>query len=154
MTYHYSPDQELSQGDILRRVRVIINIVGGENLAPKFGESIIIVISRDCEIDKPLTTSNSVLVARIARLSSQSERMRDLVRENRVLNAFYLPADGQLMEESYIDWRTLQQVSKQILHNLRIRQEHYKCTLDKKFVIASLTGLRDFLTEPEDTNDK
>lgn len=150
MTYYYSPNNELSQGDILRRIRVITNVVGRANNEPRYGESSIVIISHDCEIDKPLTIANSVLVARIARvLSQKSERIQENIRNNELLNTFHLPAEGQLMEESYIDWRTVQQTSKEMLKQLRNQQEYYRCTLDEKIIIASLVGFRDFLTNVE-----
>ena len=68
MTYHYSPEGKLSQGDIFHRVKVITNIIGGANNSPKYGERNIIIITRNCEIDK---APDSVLVAKLVRVSSQ-----------------------------------------------------------------------------------
>jgi len=154
VTYHNSPDGKLSQGDIFRRVRVITNIVGGTNNGPKYGESNIVVITRSCEIDKD---PNSVLVARIARLKSQSERIRGLIRgdgEKVIVNAFYLPPGDQLMEESYVDWRTLQPLSKEMMEQLRLNQDYYKCTLDEEMRKACLESFIVFFTKPEDEENQ
>lgn len=146
MTYHYSLDKKLSQGDILRHIRVIANTVGGENNGPKFKESNIIVITRNCEIDK---SPNSLLVARIARLSSQTEYFRNNIRKGEVLNAFFLPDDGEFMEESYIDWRTLQPVNLESLKMLRVQEKYYRCSLNEVMLEACLGGFIEFFTKPE-----
>ena len=68
MIYRHSPDDELSQGDIIRHVKVIVNIRDTETHQPKNDASNIIVLSRNCEISKPPkveTGTNSVLVARV-----------------------------------------------------------------------------------------
>lgn len=65
MTYYSSPDGKLSQGDILRHVRVITSYTNRTGNDPKYGEANVIVITRGCEIDK---ASDTVLVARIVRL--------------------------------------------------------------------------------------
>jgi hypothetical protein len=147
VTYHYSQDGKLTQGDILRHIRVISNIIEAENNGFKFKESNIIVITRNCEIDK---SPNSVMVARIARLSSQTARMQNRIREGEVLNAFFLPSDGQFIEESYIDWRTLQPVSVKTLRTLRVQKEYYRCSLNEVLLEACLGGFIEFFTRPEE----
>jgi len=37
--YHFSPDDELSQGDIIRRVRVMIDVSKSETSLPDYRES-------------------------------------------------------------------------------------------------------------------
>jgi len=148
VTYNFSPHKKLSQGDILRHIRAIANVVGGEGNGPKYKESNIIVVSRNCEIDKG---TNSVLVARLARLKSQREEFRGVVRAGEVLNAFYLPSEGPLMdEESYIDWRTLQQISKEELMKMRYQLGCYRCSLGEIMLKACLGSLIEFFTKPEE----
>lgn len=149
MTYHYSPDNELSQGDIIYPVRVITNIVGAEADRPKYKDSTIIVITRNCEISKPVSGANSVLVARVKKLSPESESFQSHIRNGAVLNAFYLPHDGIFEVESYVDWRLLQQVSKETLYKLRTRRESYKCSLDEEMLKACLGHLWVYLIKPE-----
>jgi hypothetical protein len=149
VTYHYSPDNELSQGDIIYPVRIITNIVGAEVDRPKYKDSTIIVINRNCEISKPVSGANSVLVARVKKLSFESEDFQRYIRNEDVLNAFYLPRDEKFMEESYADWRTLQQVSKKTLYTLRAQRESYKCSLDETMLKACLGHLWVYLIKPE-----
>ena len=150
MTYRYNLNNKLSQGDIFRGVRVITNVVGAENNGPKYDESNIIVISRNCEIDKPLEASNSVLVARVRKLSSQGKRFQGYIRDYEILNAFYIPSDDQFLEECWVDWRTLQPTNKDKLYRYRSQQDFYKCTLDDTMLKACLGHLYVFLSKEEE----
>jgi len=155
VTYCYDLSGKLSQGDIFRRVRVIKNIVGNKDNAPEYKDSAIIVITRNCEIDRSLTEANSVLIARVRELVSQSSpRFRDLIREGSVLNTFYLPAGEGSSKESYIDWRSLQPFSKSHLYELRNRSESYRCTLTGDLLKSCLGGLLIFLTKSENEEDE
>ena len=100
MTYSFSPDEPLSQGDILRHVKVIVNVRDGETNSPKYDLSNIIVLSRNCEIDKPVdasTNTNSVSVARVIRLSSlHSSSLQGNIKNKNVINTHFLAADGEI----------------------------------------------------------
>ncbi len=141
MTYYYSPDDELSQGDIIRHVKVVINVNDAENNLPSYNESQIVVISRNCEISKPsviTTRTNLVLVAILSSVSSAPVGLQGYLRKNRVVSASYLPRQEKLMEEDcYIDWRTLQAVDKDNLYSLRTQADSYRCTLEKEQFIGS-----------------
>jgi hypothetical protein len=149
VTYKYLPDNELSQGDIIYPVRVITNIVGAEADRPKYKVSTIVIINRNCEISKPVSAANSVLVARIKKLSYESESFQRHIRDEDILNAFYLPSEGRFEEESYVDWRTLQQVNKATLYTLREQRENYKCSLDEEMLKACLGHLWFYLIKPD-----
>ena len=153
MTYSYSLGSDLSQGDILSRVKLIVNVNDPENNGPKYGSSHVIVLSRNCEIDKPIKFSsgtNSVLVARVIRLALAPPNSRGYIKENRVLNAFFLPGDNDYIDDCYIDWRTLQPTGKGNLLALRSQSEYYKCTLKKQVLEDCFESLFIFLTKPED----
>lgn len=95
MIYSFSPDERLSQGDILRGVKIVVNVCDPETNAPKYNDSHIIVLSRNCEIDKPIkvsTGTNSALVARVIRLASIHSSLQGDIRKNRIVNAFFLLA--------------------------------------------------------------
>jgi hypothetical protein len=150
--YRHSPDDELSQGDILRHAKLVVNVNDPEISGPKYDYSNIIVLSRNCEIDKPIKTSsgtNSVLVARVVRLSAAPAGSQDYIRKNRVVNAFFLPAHDEYLEDCYVDWRTVQPVDKGDLCTLRSQSEFYKCTLEEKTLEDCFESLFIFLRKPE-----
>lgn len=151
MTYHNSPDGKLSQGDILHHVTILKNIVNRSGNDAKFGEANVLVITRNCELDKP---NNIIFVARINRLAGQDAFFQRVVRgetDEEVVNTFHLPPDGQLMqEESYVDWRTLQPADKAIMKQFRRQQDHYVCTLDEEMRTRCLESFIVFFTKPDD----
>ncbi len=156
MIYRVSLGEKLSQGDIIRGVKVVVNVSDPENNLPKYDGSHIIVISRNCEIDKPIkisTGTNSVLVARVIRLSSAPQGAQGYLRANRVVNAFFLPGQVGFMEDCYIDWRTLQPVDKSNLYALRSQTQNYRCTLEKEVLEACLDSLFIFITKPDDEDN-
>ena len=126
----------------------IINRTGNDS---KYGEANIIVITRNCEIDK---SSDTVLAARVIRLSGQAQHIQRLIRgdgDEVIVNAFYLPSDSELIqEECYVDWRTLQPLSKEMLKQLRHQQGCYRCTLGEEIRKACLESFIVFFTKPED----
>ncbi len=151
MIYSFSPDERLSQGDILRGVKIVVNVCDPETNAPKYNDSHIIVLSRNCEIDKPIkvsTGTNSALVARVIRLASIHSSLQGDIRKNRIVNAFFLPR-SEYIEECYVDWRTTQPVDKSNLMVLRSQNESYKCTVGKELLEDLFESYFVFLTKPE-----
>ncbi len=150
MTYSFSPDERLSQGDILRGVKLVVNVHDPEINAPRYDDSHIIVLSRNCEIDKPIkasTGTNSVSVARVIRLIPTSPGLGD-IRKNRIVNAFFLPG-SEYIEECYVDWRTTQPVDKSNLMVLRSQNGNYKCTVEKEVLEDLFESYFIFFTKPE-----
>jgi hypothetical protein len=148
--YQFSPDDELSQGDIIRRVRVMIDVSNAQTSLPDYSESNIIVMTRNCEISKPpnaTTGTNAISVVRLIRLAAAPKGLQGDIRKNRVVSAFYLPEQEDLMEECYIDWRTVQPIDKSYLYTSR--SQHYKCTVDREQFMACLEGYFVFLTKPD-----
>lgn len=153
MIYHYSPEEKLSQGDIIRHVKVVVNIRDDKTLQPKHDTSNIIILSRDCEIDKPPRAevgTNSVLVARVIPLAAIEKGLQGNIRRNRVFSAFYLPKHEEFMdEECYVDWRTFQQIDKSYLHILRSEAGYYRCTVEKEHFKLFLVSLLAFFKPDE-----
>jgi hypothetical protein len=148
--YRSSPDEELSQGDIIRSVRVLIDVNGAESHEPLYGLSNIIVMSRNCEISKRsanVPSTNSVLVARVVRLSAAPQNLRGDIKRNRVESIHYLPEQDDLMEECFIDWRSFQPIDKMNLYKLR--EQNYKCTLEKTYFQDCMEDFFLFLTKPD-----
>lgn len=148
--YCNSPDGKLSQGDMFRNVKILVNITNRSGTDAKYGIANIIVITRNCEIDK----HDTVLVARVIRFAGQTPQFQSKVRgdgDEAVVNAFYLPPDGQFIpEECYINWRTLQPVDRETLKQARYQQDHYLCTLDEKMRSDCLDSFNFFFTKPEE----
>jgi len=65
------------------------------------------VLTHDCEIDKPGGTAPSLQLALVRRLAGVHEQHRAPIREGRQHRAFYLPAGGPLEEEHYADLRAV-----------------------------------------------
>lgn len=139
MTYIVHPDDELDQGDLIRRIVVTAKAPITLEEPPALLTSNVVVLSHGCDIDK--ARFDSVLVARVIRLSAIPDRgMAGNVRRNRVYEAFYLPAVGPVAEDVYIDWRTIQAVDKQVLLEAR-PSARYIASLDSEFLAAASDGL-------------
>jgi hypothetical protein len=141
-SFYRAVDAQLCQGDILERVphlllkeqprplqkttlpgnRVVYELEQTENALPTTPEEGLLIpatcqVSRamlltyDCEIDKDKKHRTVVLVRRIP--SNMPETDRSTIRENRKYAFFYLPAGGDLLPESYVDFRRICTVSPQ-----------------------------------------
>ena len=153
MNYRYSPNDELSQGDIIRHVKLLANRRDAGTNQPEYVLSNIIILSRDCEIDKPPKVeagTTSILVARVLPFAVIEKGLQGDIRRKRVFNAFYLPTlEGTMDDECYVDWRTFHQVDKSYLHVLRKESGYYRCTAEKEFFKLALGGLFAFLKPDE-----
>lgn len=96
---------EISQGDIFDSLPLAV--MEGTMAAVRM--SCVILLTQDCEYDKPSTLS--VLVAEIMPLSRIAVGSQGNVRRNRVASAFYLPAQ-ESFPESYVDFRAMGRVEK------------------------------------------
>lgn len=107
--YLEKPSAEVSQGDIFRSLP-LTSVQEGEGQAQvQHGPAIL--LTQDCEYDKPSTVS--VLVAEVRLLSGIPAGSQGNVRRNRVASAFYLPPQADL-PESYVDFRTIGRVAKRL----------------------------------------
>jgi len=95
----------LSQGDLIEELD-IQEILGGE---PNSSTHTVIVLSHDCEIDKP--NNSIVLVARTREIGEIDSANQGNVRSGRVVNTMHLPAVDS-MPESFVDFRFIHRVLK------------------------------------------
>ncbi len=109
--YASDASSDLNQGDILEKVNLLDSAVP---TSPPV-ERNIIVLSHDCEIDKP---SNEVIIVAGVKLMSEVEKyspgIKGDIKNGRVRNTMYLPPHGEL-EESCVDFRYIFRVTKQQL---------------------------------------
>jgi hypothetical protein len=139
VSYTLRPEDDLDQGDLVRRVVVCPKTPLEFGAPADLLLSNVCVLSHGCDIDKP--RFDSVLVARVIRLSAIPDRsMAGNIRRNRMYEAFFLPAAGSITEDAYIDWRTIQAVDKQV--HLAARQtDRYMASLDSATLDAASEGL-------------
>lgn len=101
---------EVSQGDIFDSLpTVYVQRVG---LQPKLGYARSILLTHDCEYDKPRT--ETVLIAEVWPLAEVNKGSQGYIRQNRVLGAFYLEAYRNVLAESYVDLRNVSRIEKTI----------------------------------------
>ena len=99
------PRDELSQGDLFDDIPHA-ELLGDRRIDGRFW---LVVLSHDCEIDKPATTIVLCVRARIL-TDLDAGRAGDL-RAGRVLNAMHLPAVSSF-PEGYVDFRFIYRVPK------------------------------------------
>ena len=115
----YSPDGELSPGDIIKSVRLVERTAHAESETIRAVPVNVIVLSQGCEIDK---------VAKHGKSGSLDRGLQGLVRKNAVLKSFYLPDFDSRMPECYIGWETIQPVELMPVWNAR-NTERYVCSV-------------------------
>jgi hypothetical protein len=71
------------------------------------------LLSHDCEYDK--RSSLTVLVATVWPLAGLDANMQRLIRERKVISAFYLEAFSSILPESYADLRSITTLHKEIM---------------------------------------
>jgi hypothetical protein len=108
--YALAPQSALSQGDILSDVPVIELV--GDIVSPRLAT--FVVLTHDCEIDKP--SAESVICAPARSMAETPGGLAGDIRSGRVLRAMHLPATGALTE-SFIDFALIQRVSKLVLED-------------------------------------
>lgn len=73
-----------------------------------------ILLTYDCEIDKPATKHLTVALIRPLD-SSMPAQSRQIIRENRKLSTFYLPSHDESLGESLVDFMRVSTISKELL---------------------------------------
>jgi hypothetical protein len=147
--YRVDAEGELDQGDIIRRVTVTHKLPADSAEPPQILVSNVVVLSHGCDIDKP--KSDTVLVARAIRISAlPAGGLGGEIRKNRVHHALYLPAEGPVREDVYIDWRSIQPVDKLGLLNARAT-ERYIGTVTGDLLDALADGLWGFFFRDRDS---
>jgi hypothetical protein len=72
-----------------------------------------ILLTHDCEYDKPGTTA--IMIAVVRSVAEQSPRYQDSIRGRGVASAFYLEAVQGILPESFVDLRTITVIDKRII---------------------------------------
>jgi hypothetical protein len=148
---------DIEQGDIIEGVYVITKVPGQEASDISNNKAMVFVLSHNCEIDKPANEerrSDRVLVACVYKASSLSKGDLKLLKDGRIVNAFYIPKDDPLNEDYYIDWRTVQPVDKNTLLSARKDDKLYICTLDGELYEQACGLFWDFLFRPRPSPDR
>lgn len=116
----YEPElrDEVSQGDVFTGVPIAYISVNDQlqATATDLVPATAMLLTHDCEYDKKKTLY--VAVAQILPMSQLDRNQQRFVRELRVLSAFPLPATSSGFEESYVDFRRLDRVNKEVMENL------------------------------------
>src|SRR5436190_1506794 len=105
------PAEEVSQGDIFDGIPVAY--LRHENPSEPSADIRFvraILVSHDCEYDKP--SNQFVLVAEVRPLTEIPGGSQGNVRHYRTRNTFYLEPLGELMPESYVDFRRIDRIQK------------------------------------------
>jgi hypothetical protein len=113
----YQPElrAEVSQGDIFADVavpEVTVNISTNESFV-NIQYTQAILLTHDCEYDKP--ACDWIMIATVRKLSDLDEGTAGHIRANRVKRAFYLPPSEQIPEETFVDFRRIDRVSKNFM---------------------------------------
>lgn len=106
--YAETPWPSLSQGDLFSGITIREYL--GDTTKTYPGVTVVL-LSHDCEIDKPAT--KALLCAQTRSLAKQSPTHADTIRRGGSFNAMYLPAIGNT-PESYIDFRLTHRVHREI----------------------------------------
>lgn len=102
---------EVSQGDIFGSLPTVY--IQGVGLKPKVRNARTMLLTHDCEYDKPRTTT--VIIAEIWPLSDVDPGSRGHIQQNKVLGAFYLEPYTDVVPASYVDLRSMSRLEKSIL---------------------------------------
>ena len=96
--YAPQPRESLSQGDILTDVSIAEPHLGLDE-----GMRTVIVLSHDCEIDKP--KNQTMIVAAVVPLAQFPSEQHDSIRSGAMLSVFYLADPPTLAIDSCVDFR-------------------------------------------------
>jgi len=114
--YPYDMEEDGEQGP-LPTPRPDFHFSQGENMAAAFCQVAVgILLSHNCELDKD---NKHRLVALIRPLSGVQEKDRETIKEGRNFSYLYLPAYGDLLSESYVDFRRITTVAPEFLKDAR-----------------------------------
>lgn len=116
----YTPELrlEVSQGDVFEVVPLVVisEEPEGHNLNVSLREGRAILLTHDCEFDKP--NNPWVLVAEVRDLAEISAGSQGHIRQYQTRNTFYLERIGETMPEAYVDFRRLTRLPKRVLTSL------------------------------------
>lgn len=139
--YRSNPRPKLSQGDIFFDIDLIDSAI--PHNSPQKRK--IIVLSHNCEIDKP--NNQAVLTCGIRQLSEVNLGLQNDIRASRVVNCMYLPA-GSNMGESFIDFRQIFRVNKFYL-NEAMNTGFRLCSITDEAQMALTMSFYKFLSRRE-----
>jgi hypothetical protein len=100
--------EKLSQGDILTQITLIDS--AATTTSPQRYN--VIVLSHDCEIDKP--NNSIIIVCALRNLSEVPSITQEQIRKNKVYRTMYLEST-KLFPESFVDFRLIFRVNKNFL---------------------------------------
>jgi hypothetical protein len=116
----YLPEsrREVSQGDVFDHVALlsVTEPIGNGELNVQLREGQAILLTHDCEYDKP--SNLWVLVAEIRLISEIPTGNQGHIRQYRTRNTFYLESFTDRLPESYVDFRRLTQLPKSVVASL------------------------------------
>ena len=102
----------------------------------------VMVISYGCEIDKPATSK--IQVARVRSFSEISSGGYSSIRKGNVAAVMYLPSNGTIAEESFVDLRAIMSVPVTALCSDALRVEpsgeKVRVLRDPRIRLASLSA--------------
>jgi hypothetical protein len=113
--YLHTLRSEISQGDVFENVSLlsIAEIATSTELAVQLRVGRAILLTHDCEYDKPANVS--VAIAEVRDLSELSSGNQGHIRQYRTRNTFYLEAFENHLLESYVDFRRITPLPKPAL---------------------------------------
>ena len=126
---------EVSQGDVFNGVPIAYVTFNEDcsDVTTRIEYVRAIMLTYSCDFDKP--NSHFVIFAQVRPLSEIPLGSQGNVREGKVRNLFYLPALEDKLEESYVDFRRIDRVSKIAVKHIA-ETESRLCSLSDEAVEA------------------
>lgn len=111
--YEQSLRPEISQGDIFSDIAFIDWLTYPDGRVEIVGSrpSCAMLLTFDCEYDKPASPPNYILIAKVIPLQNAPLSSQGGIRKERGYSIFYLPASGDF-PESFVDFRQMERVGK------------------------------------------
>jgi hypothetical protein len=108
--------EQVSQGDLFREVAFARVSVTGDETSVTTSRRRAILLTYDCEFDKPRV--KSVLIACVRSLSDISKDTQGNIRAGRLRSALYLPAHPPDLPESFVDLYQIVAIDKTEIQRL------------------------------------
>src|SRR5437763_11774236 len=108
--YLAEPRETVSQGDLFGEVTFARVVATGEVCTFSTDRYPAMLLSHDCEYDKPRV--EFVLMARVRPLAHLAESSRGNVRTGGTISTFYLPPRDPRLPEAFVDFEHVVPVSK------------------------------------------
>jgi hypothetical protein len=80
----------------------------GQNVIAKCKQTKAIILTHDCEIDKPQATHSHLCP--VVPLSKLKPETQDRVKRNRIYSMFFLPRYGEVLPDSFVDFTRISTV--------------------------------------------